>query len=199
MTHRQRTPRKRRGQCVANLYGYLVDREDHAAADEAVLLDQHLESLRLWKEELRRRIAENGRILQPADADRVGAGWDDVLAEDGGCKDHETLALDLFLIREGDGRVAVIKETGWPYGDYAETRRRLHAIDPVRFQNEEGLEPHHNTVKGFVVQGFAKKLLAFRRKHAAYRRWSYEAVKKEVRAKLGEPNKCVPHDNQYTK
>src|SRR5262245_49731712 len=62
--------------------------------------------------------------------------WDAVLQNDGCGSKKAGLALDFFLEREGNGRLAINLETRWPCGNYTRASRQLFEFDPVAYSSK---------------------------------------------------------------
>jgi len=113
--------------------------------------------------DLNGNLAEFQTLGQPRPfPDVVGSGWSRVAFEPAPCTRWEEDAVRIWMGIAEDGYVET-RPNGYPAGiGLGATRRELHALDPLRYRNGKSAPPYQNTVRGWIIRGLAKKLLAFR-------------------------------------
>lgn len=140
------------------------------------------------------RVRNEHRVEKLLQSPQAGLIWDAVMDEDAGCTEDEELALRLFIVTDGNGKVVIDENRSrWPkHQPYAEVARQLYFIDPVKFRARSGDVPSREVTKTLILDGFAKKHLAFLLKYDA-ETWTYKQVRENAMYFLGEPWKRVPH------
>ena len=122
------------------------------------------------------------------------ASWDDVLKDDGRGKEKASLALELFLEQEKDGRLSINRGVDWPCGNYTEAAKILFEIDPKEHStNKLGEKPLATQgVKELIVEEAARRIVRFGAEVLG-ETWDHEYWRELAEDRFGSPNKKVKH------